>query len=160
MKKKFIFISFLLSSLLLFACEGSVVEEDFDPSPYLTQVYQSLKNHENKTIDPIASKWIYTYAETESLSVFHLFVEFNIQDDGRIKYAILTNYIDRDQNAVENTFVDRMYNDELGADVSSLSSYNTFYTTVLGDMQSIPDHMVLTGVIELALITTAMQGVV
>jgi hypothetical protein len=160
MFKKLLYIFIVLVLLpLLIACNGDEVDDTFDPTPYLTQAYQSLANYESKPITPFASKWIYTYTEDESLSVFHLFVEFNIPNDERIKYAVITIYIDRDTESLVNSFIDRMFSDELESTVSSLQSYNTFYTTVLGDMQSVETHIVTVGNIETSDIQKAMQGV-
>jgi hypothetical protein len=157
--KLFKLMKLFLLTPLLFACSTSDPVPDFDPKPYLTEAYQSLTAYESKPITPFASKWIYTYEENESLSVFHLFVEFTIPADQRNKYAILTIYIDRDSKTLVNSFIDRMYNDELEATVSSLSSYNTFYQTVLNDMRSVEAHIVLTGVITLEDIQSAMANV-
>lgn len=131
----FVLLNIIMMSILLTACndEGEL-DEGFDPTPYLAEAFQRLATYEQVSINPETAKWIYADQEDSELSVLYLFVSFGRSGESSTFYAMLTVYINKVLEAEENTFIDRIYLDELGADQSSLTGFNIMYDNMLNQV--------------------------
>jgi hypothetical protein len=159
-KKIGVMLGFICISLLLVACDDQgELKDDFDPTPYLAEAFQSLTNYEQVLISPQTAKWIYSEETGENLSVLFLFTSFGRTGESGTFYAMMTIYLNKAEESVEASFIDRIYYDELGASQTSAQGYQSLYNGILEQRQAASNATVELGDLTFEVISSAMQSV-
>lgn len=108
-------------------------------------------------IQTSASRYIYAEEEGSDLAVLFLFVTFTRSDEVPDKYAMITVYVNPQNETLVNAFIDRIYYDELNATQTSLQNFQHLYTAQLAQAEAFANHSVTTSDIESSVIQAAMQ---
>lgn len=110
--------------------EGEL-EDGFDPPPYSAEAFERLRQYELVTIQPQTAKWVYEEEEGVDLSFMYLFTSFKHTGGDQTYYAMLTIYINKESQTKEDTFIERLYLEELNATQSSQQGFNVLYDNML-----------------------------
>lgn len=152
-------LGFMLFVTLLLASCAQTERRGFDPAPYLGEAFQRLTSYEQITIEPTQARYIYAEEEGADLAVLFLFVTFTRADDAALKYAMITVYVNPQDETLVNAFIDRIFYDELRADISSAQGFQTLYEAQLVLAEAFPNTTLTIAELTAEVIERAMQGV-
>lgn len=153
--KKIFSLQMIFTLLFLMGC-ARANERSFDPAPYLGQAFQALAAYEQTSIEVLSGRYIYVEEkEASELAVMYLFVSFKHQNDNGPFYAMVTIYVNPKEKTYVDSFIDRVFNDELNLTISSAQSYENMYQAMLLQAESFPDSEVYLGDLTAELIQKA-----